>query len=405
MTQKCLTEGSLASPAKLDLDAQPMIEAKNLVKTYSNTKRNGSGKPAVNNVSFEVPKASLFVIMGLSGSGKSTLLRMLNRLIDPSSGESFIDGENLVTMNAPRLRKIRNTKMAMVFQHFAIFPHRTILYNAAYGLKIRGDGKASREQAAMETLKTVGLEEWAHRYPSDLSGGMRQRVGLARALATDAEILLMDEPFSALDPLIKKEMQELLVNLQKKLNKTIIFVTHDLNEAMRIGDKIMVMRDGQVAQIGTADEILGKPRDEYIAKFVEDVDRGRVLTAQSVALPPSVTANLQDPPREVLERINRCSVQATYVVDDEGRVAGVATRDSLEASACDDLSRLQDFICDEFEVVPIDAKLNDFYAAAGKHEVPIGITDRSGRLVGVAPRAHIMNIMSGTRDKGSACLT
>lgn len=236
----------------------------------------------VNQANFTVENGEIFVIMGLSGSGKSTLLRMLNRLIEPTSGQVFIDNQNIVEMNAEQLRELRRKKISMVFQKFALFPHRTVIENVEFGLEIQGITAADRREKAMESLKLVGLESWAESYPSQLSGGMQQRVGLARALANDPEILLMDEAFSALDPLIRKEMQEELVDLQRSMNKTIIFITHDLDEALRIGDRIVLMRDGEIVQIGTPEEILTNPADEYVERFVEDVNLGKVLTAESV---------------------------------------------------------------------------------------------------------------------------
>ncbi|WP_210586566.1 glycine betaine/L-proline ABC transporter ATP-binding protein [Streptomyces sp. GESEQ-35] len=237
---------------------------------------------AVIDASFTVEPGQIFVVMGLSGSGKSTLLRMLNGLLEPTAGQVRFDGQDLTALGARELREVRANKISMVFQHFALFPHRSVLENAAYGLAVQGVPRAEREKRATEALEMCGLAGWEKSWPDELSGGMQQRVGLARALATDADLLLMDESFSALDPLIRRDMQDQLLTLQQRLKKTIVFITHDLNEAMRLGDRIAVMRDGSIVQIGTAEDILVRPADDYVASFTKDVDRSRVLTASSV---------------------------------------------------------------------------------------------------------------------------
>ncbi|MEV0172401.1 betaine/proline/choline family ABC transporter ATP-binding protein [Streptomyces sp. NPDC050803] len=237
---------------------------------------------AVIDASFTVEPGQIFVVMGLSGSGKSTLLRMLNGLLEPTAGQVRFDGQDLTALSDRGLREVRARKISMVFQHFALFPHRSVVENAAYGLEVQGVAKAERIERATTALELCGLKGWEKSWPDELSGGMQQRVGLARALATDADLLLMDESFSALDPLIRRDMQDQLLELQTKLKKTIVFITHDLNEAMRLGDRIAVMRDGRIVQIGTAEDILVRPADDYVASFTQDVDRSRVLTAASV---------------------------------------------------------------------------------------------------------------------------
>ncbi|MFM9628290.1 MULTISPECIES: quaternary amine ABC transporter ATP-binding protein [Streptomyces] len=237
---------------------------------------------AVIDASFTVDPGQIFVVMGLSGSGKSTLLRMLNGLLEPTAGRVLFDGDDLTALGSRELRELRARKISMVFQHFALFPHRSVLDNAGYGLAVQGVPRAEREQRATEALRLCGLAGWEKSWPDELSGGMQQRVGLARALATDADLLLMDESFSALDPLIRRDMQDQLLTLQQTLKKTIVFITHDLNEAMRLGDRIAVMRDGRIVQNGTAEDILVRPADDYVASFIKDVDRSRVLTASAV---------------------------------------------------------------------------------------------------------------------------
>lgn len=272
----------------------PFIKVEHLTKIFY-PPRTGSllsrksaldnGFKAVNDVSFEVKRGEIFVIMGLSGSGKSTIVRMLNRLIDTTQGSIVIDGKDVGALDPTKLRAFRNETINMVFQHFGLFPHQSLLDNVAFGLKVRGVEKQTRETKATEALNLVGLGDRTHAMPDQLSGGMRQRVGLARALATDAEILLMDEPFSALDPLIRQDMQQLLIQLQRNFKKTIVFVTHDLDEAMHLGDQIMVMKEGKQIQRGTALDLLESPADPYIEKFVAEVNRSKVLRAGMLAEP------------------------------------------------------------------------------------------------------------------------
>ncbi len=237
---------------------------------------------AVKDVSFDVKKGECFVVMGLSGSGKSTLVRCISRLIEPTGGQVLIDGADVTNMKKQELRDLRRYKTAMVFQHFGLFPHRKVIDNISYGLEIRGTGKSERIEKAMEILKLVGLDGWDQMYPRELSGGMQQRVGLARAMAVDPEILIFDEPFSALDPLIRREMQDELLELQGKLQKTLVFITHDFLEAIKMGDKIAIMKDGQISQVGTPEEIVANPVDNYVRDFTEDVPRYKVLSAGKV---------------------------------------------------------------------------------------------------------------------------
>lgn len=292
---------------------------------------------AVIDASFAVEPGQIFVVMGLSGSGKSTLLRLLNGLLEPTAGHVRFDGRDLTAISDRELREVRAKKISMVFQHFALFPHRSVLENAAYGLAVQGVPRAEREKRAAEALQLCGLGGWEKSWPDELSGGMQQRVGLARALATDADLLLMDESFSALDPLIRRDMQDQLLQLQKTLKKTIVFITHDLNEAMRLGDRIAVMRDGRIVQTGSAEDILLRPADDYVASFIQDVDRSRVLTAGAL-MDTSVTA---DAPLCTCETatsetsfVELCAISARLshrvtVVDEENRVIGVVPRQRL----------------------------------------------------------------------------
>ncbi|MFJ2177384.1 glycine betaine/L-proline ABC transporter ATP-binding protein [Streptomyces sp. NPDC087851] len=284
---------------------------------------------AVRDVSFDVRKGEVFVVMGLSGSGKSTLVRCLTRLIEPTSGEIAIDGEDVLSMDRTRLRALRRHRAAMVFQHFGLLPHRSVLDNVAYGLEIQGMGRAERREKAAEVVSKVGLDGLEDRRPGQLSGGQQQRVGLARALAVDPQVLLFDEPFSALDPLIRREMQEEVIRLHREEGRTMVFITHDLNEALRLGDRIALMRDGRIVQLGTPEEIVGHPADAYVRDFVRDVPREQVITVRA-AMRPSGSGDVGAGPAlaptatvsEAIEAVAR-SGEATARVVDGGRLIGV----------------------------------------------------------------------------------
>ncbi len=395
-----------------------MIEVQDLTKVYGLPRsravrllreerpreavQEAGGFVAAEGVDFTVSRGELFVIMGLSGSGKSTVLRMLNRLVEPTDGVVRIDGRDVPAMDKDEMRDLRNRRISMVFQHFALFPHRTIRENAAYGLKVRGVHAKERLERADEALQRVGLGDRGDAHPEALSGGMKQRVGLARALATDAGILLMDEPFSALDPLIKRDMQELLLKLQAEDQRTIVFVTHDLNEAMRIGQRVMVMKAGRVVQCGTGAEIISSPADDYVSDFVADVDRSRVLTAGSLLHPPRLTARMDERPDDVLERLEDAEMNGMFVLDDLGRVLGVA-RDGLLAKAVhNNDDDLRNCLVADYETVPVDLPLIEFCHLAGRHSVPVAAVDEQGRLLGVVPRAAILSSLASPRKVAHA---
>lgn len=289
---------------------------------------------AVRDVTFDVRKGEVFVVMGLSGSGKSTLVRCLTRLIEPTAGSIVVDGEDVRAMDRARLRELRRHRAAMVFQHFGLLPHRTVLDNVAYGLEIQGVGKAERRDRAREIVAKVGLEGMEQRRPTQLSGGQQQRVGLARALAVDPEVLLFDEPFSALDPLIRRDMQEEVVRLHREEGRTMVFITHDLNEALKLGDRIALMRDGRVVQLGTPEEIVGSPADDYVREFVRDVPREQVLTVRTAMRTPSAQEVGSGPAvapdatvSEAIEAVARAKAPARVV--DHGRCVGVVDSDAL----------------------------------------------------------------------------
>lgn len=353
---------------------------------------------AASNIDMDVKRGEMFVIMGLSGSGKSTLIRMINRLNRPSQGEVLIDGEDISAAPERRVRELRNQKIGMVFQHYALFPHRTVRDNAAYGLKVRGVRKAERRERADRALERVGLGDRGDKLPHELSGGMQQRVGLARALAVDPPILLMDEPFSALDPMIRRGMQDLLLELQAEDGRTTIFVTHDLNEAMRLGDRVMVMRAGKVVQVGTGIDIISSPANEYVRKFVSDVDRTRVLTAGDLIRPALITFSVHDDPRAALVRLGNNEANGAFVLDDDDVLIGVVSDEDLVRSINRGNQDLSHALTQNFAKVPAEATVEDFIHLAGHHLVPLTVVDSSGRLSGVIPRAVILSSLSNNRS-------
>ena len=384
------------------LSQRKAVEAVAAQTPVSEAVADAGGFLALHDVSFTVATGELFVVMGLSGSGKSTLIRMINRLIEPTSGVVRFDGVDVAGMDDGALRVLRNRRISMVFQHFALFPHRSIRDNVAYGLKVRGVSEKERLTRATVALEQVGLGDRGDAYPDELSGGMKQRVGLARALATDADVLLMDEPFSALDPLIRRDMQNLLLVLQEEYHKTILFVTHDLNEAMRIGDRIMVMKDGRVVQLGTGPDIVHAPATDYVRKFVADIDRTKVLTAQSIMRPPLLTVSVDADPRSVLQRLENAEANGVYVLDDDGRIVGVGRDDLIARAAADSENTLQRCLVNDFRCVTPEAPIADLFPIAGRHAVPVAVVDPEHRLLGVVPRAAILSALALHGDTGGA---
>lgn len=344
----------------------------------------------LSNVSFEVREGELLVIMGLSGSGKSTLIRCLNRLIEPTAGEIVIDGENIPALNEKALLQCRRRHFSMVFQNFALFPHRTVQQNAEYGLEIRGEDKAQRARKARDALKQVGLEGWEDAYPNQLSGGMQQRVGLARALANDSSVLLMDEAFSALDPLIRRDMQQELLALQAKMKKTTIFITHDLDEALNIGDRIILLKDGEIVQIGTPEEILTHPANHYVERFIEGVDMSRVLTVSSAMRPARATARDGDGPRTALHRMREHGLDSIYVVDRERQLLGIISAEAADQAVRQGLESIRDVLDTDYPRVGPDEPLHNLFAMFGKRNCPIAVLDAQGRLMGVVVKGSVL---------------
>lgn len=337
---------------------------------------------AVSDASFDIEDGEIFMVMGLSGSGKSTLVRCINRLIEPTSGNVQIDGEDILAANDDRLRELRRTKMSMVFQHFALFPHKSVGENVEFGLKVRGAAPAERGATAMETLRLVGLEDWANHYPSNLSGGMQQRVGLARALATDPGILLMDEAFSALDPLIRRDMQDELLDLQQKVQKTIIFITHDFHEALKLGDRIAMMRDGKIVQIGPPEEIVSNPADDYVADFTRDIDRGRVFSCASIMRKIQPLQLGQDTLDSATKRMQEESCDAIHVIDGDGKLHGIVRIGEIAKSVQAGNSDLANALQDKFPTTPETARIADLYTMCADG-LPIAVLDPRGAYAGV----------------------
>ncbi|WP_022925945.1 quaternary amine ABC transporter ATP-binding protein [Serinicoccus marinus] len=344
--------------------------------------------PAVIDASFDVTDGEIFVVMGLSGSGKSTLIRMVNGLLEPTSGSVSIDGDDVTRLGGEKLRAVRRDKVSMVFQHFALLPHRTVGENAAYALVISGVNRSEREQRASRALEMVGLGGWGGSMPGELSGGMRQRVGLARALASGTDIMLMDEAFSALDPLIRRDMQDQLIELQQELGKTILFITHDLNEAMRLGDRIAMMRDGRIEQIGTAEEILNDPVNNYVAEFVQDVDRTRVLTAANIMEPPVAVLGAEQGPQTAHKLMREHQTSVLPVLRRDRTLAGLVHEHDV-AGAVRDSSEMRVQPADQVGTVPQDAHLVDLFASATEHPLLV-VLDERDRVVGVIPRVTLL---------------
>lgn len=392
----------------------PVIEVEGLTKVFGkNTKEalklvnEGASKEeilnktgctvAVNNATFSVEQGEFFVIMGLSGSGKSTLIRLINRLIEPTKGMIKVDGKDISNLDKKSLREVRRKKMSMVFQRFALFPHRTVLENAEFGLEIQKMDKEKRKEIALKSLELVGLGDYANQYPGQLSGGMQQRVGLARGLTNDPEVLLMDEAFSALDPLIRKDMQDEMVDLQAKMQKTILFITHDLDEALRLGDRIALMRDGEIVQIGTPEEILTNPANDYVEKFVEDVDRSKVLTAGHIMKRPETVNIDRHGPRVALERMRAEGISSILVVDKDRRLQGYVTAEDVLKARKEEITNLNEILRTDITEVDVETPMNEIFNMIYDTPIPLAVI-KDGKLAGVLVRGAVI---AGLANEGS----
>jgi len=343
---------------------------------------------ALRDVSFEVRSGELFVLMGLSGSGKSTLIRTLIRLIEPTSGKLWVDGADVSAMTPHELLHFRRNAISMVFQNYGLLPHYTVLENAAYGLKLRGEEREKREELARAALSTVGLSGWEEYHPSSLSGGMQQRVGLARALATDPDILLMDEPFSGLDPLIRRELQDEFINLQDQLGKTIVFVTHDLHEALKLGDRIAIMRDGEIVQVAEPEEILSNPYDDYVRAFTRDASAARVFSAATVMDDPEVLLYRWQGPQVARVELEHAKREWSFMVDKKHRYLGICTRDLVDRLIEKRVRTIDESDLIRLEPVRPDVLIEDLFGLVSAESYPLPVTDDDGKLLGVVrPRA------------------
>ncbi|HON37546.1 MAG: quaternary amine ABC transporter ATP-binding protein [Desulfomonilia bacterium] len=352
-------------------------------------------------VSFHVDEGEILVIMGLSGSGKSTLVRCLNRLIEPTEGKILLEGTDITSLNKEELRQLRQKRFGMVFQHFALFPHRSVIRNIEYGLEVQKVPSSKRRERAMKALEQVGLKGWEDSYPDQLSGGMQQRVGLARALALDPDIMLMDEAFSALDPLIRRDMQDELIKLQEKMHKTIIFISHDLDEALKLGDRIILMKDGRIVQEGTAESILSNPADDYVAKFVEDVDISKVVTAESIMKNPGVVASYaHDGPRAALRKMRQAGLSSIYV-QHKGRLMGIVRAEDASAALKAGEKDLKNIIVTDIQKVSPETPAYELFPLLAESS-PLAVVDSEEHLMGVIIKGSLLAALAeGVQTNGN----
>lgn len=347
---------------------------------------------ALADISLEIKRGEIFVLIGLSGSGKSTLLRMLNRLHRPTTGSISCDGVALDKMNKQQLLELRRSKLSMVFQSFGLMDHRDVLGNVAYGLEVKGISAAEREQKARELISMVGLEGWEHKSCSQLSGGMRQRVGIARALANDPEVLLMDEPFSALDPLVRRDMQFELLALQRKLKKTVVFVTHDIDEAFKLGDTVAILRDGRLIQIGTPEEMSTNPADDYVRNFVDTANKSKVLTIKNIMMTPSCLMQAHDGADFAIREMRKNALSTVYVVDDDFILQGVLTiSDAIHASRM--RTSIGEVMIHDIPTTREDALVADIMQIAANAPYPIAVVDDEHRLRGIVTKASVLSAL------------
>ena len=349
---------------------------------------------ALRDISFQVDAGQIFVVMGLSGSGKSTLVRCLTRLMEATSGQIRFDGEDICTYSPAQLMQFRRTKVAMVFQHFGLLPHRHVLDNVAYGLEIQGMDKAERYKAAEKAIETVGLKGWETYYPSEMSGGMQQRVGLARALAVDSDVILMDEPFSGLDPLIRREMQDELVSIQSELRKTIVFITHDLNEALKIGDRIAIMRDGEIIQEGSPEEVVTLPTDDYVTEFVRDVSKAKVIRAKGIMREPNVVVYEWQSPRVAMHVMLNHDIGAVFLIARDTILRGILTRERASELVSEGKESLVGTQVVEAVTTDPDDYIESIIPKAAETEFPIAVVGDNGSLLGEIPRGVLLTGMA-----------
>lgn len=345
------------------------------------------------NVSFDVKKGEIFVLIGLSGSGKSTLIRCLNMLYRPTSGQILFNGKNVCKFDKKELREFRRNNISMVFQHFGLITNRNVMGNVTFGLEVRGVDKQERELKAKEMISLVGLDGWEDYTISSLSGGMRQRVGLARALANNPDILLMDEPFSALDPIVRRDMQFELLKIQKMVQKTIIFITHDINEAFKLGDRVAIIKDGRIIQVGTPEDILENPVDSYVEEFVKDIDKTRILCVKHVMVVPSAFVKPGDGPHVALKEMKSNGVSSVYVVGENMRLIGILTLEGAMLARNGEIS-MSEVIIKEIPITDVDVTLQDLMPIAAEAKYPIAVTNTHGQLIGIVTKASVLSSLA-----------
>jgi glycine betaine/proline transport system ATP-binding protein len=384
-----------------------VLEVKNLSKLFGKNKtpafemiKNGGNKGevakklgvtvAINDVSFQVERGKIFVLIGLSGSGKSTVVRCLNLLQKPTSGDVLFEGKSILSFDKKELLEYRRRKVSMVFQSFGLMSHRNVLENVAYGLEVRGTKKAERESRAREIIQMVGLEGWEEMSISQLSGGMRQRVGIARALANDPEILLMDEPFSALDPLVRRDMQFELLSIQKKLNKTVVFITHDINEAFKLGDMVAIMKDGKIIQLDTPENMAANPANEYVENFITSADKGQIYSVKHIMQTPSCMIRIRDGANNALKQMRDNGVSSAYVVGEKLDLIGILTLDDAMKVRSGEIT-MQDAVIKDILTTTKDTLISDLLSVAASAKYPIAVVDEENHLKGIVSKASVLS--------------
>ena len=384
-----------------------VLEVKNLSKLFGKNKtpafemiKNGGDKGevakklgvtvAINDVSFQVERGKIFVLIGLSGSGKSTVVRCLNLLQKPTSGDVLFEGKSILSFDKKELLEYRRRKVSMVFQSFGLMSHRNVLENVAYGLEVRGTKKAERESRAREIIQMVGLEGWEEMSISQLSGGMRQRVGIARALANDPEILLMDEPFSALDPLVRRDMQFELLSIQKKLNKTVVFITHDINEAFKLGDMVAIMKDGKIIQLDTPENMAANPANEYVENFITSADKGQIYSVKHIMQTPSCMIRIRDGANNALKQMRDNGVSSAYVVGEKLDLIGILTLDDAMKVRSGEIT-MQDAVIKDILTTTKDTLISDLLSVAASAKYPIAVVDEENHLKGIVSKASVLS--------------
>jgi glycine betaine/proline transport system ATP-binding protein len=345
----------------------------------------------VNNVSFDIEEGEMFIIVGLSGSGKSSLIRCMNLLNVPTRGELLIDNENICDYNAEQLENLRRHKVAMVFQHFGLLSHRSVINNVEYGLEVQGVPKEQRREKAKEAIKLVGLEGWENYLPKQLSGGMKQRVGIARALTNEPEILLMDEPFSALDPLIRREMQTELLSIEDYMDKTIVFITHDMNEAFRLGDRVALLKDGELVQIGKPREFFENPANDYVSSFIEDVDKSRILRIKTIMRQPAVLANLNDNADEILQKLIENEKEFCYVINDTKELMGFVEREKLEENKG---TLIKESLIEDHDSITRNSFIYEVFSKLDESDYDVPVTDKKNRFKGVVSNEDVVSALT-----------